>query len=50
MLRTEQAIDPATIERVTLGLPEAGMRLIGAPTTQKADPQNVVDGSSAARS
>ncbi len=44
MLRAEHAIDPATIERVTLGLPEAGMRLIGAPAVQKADPQNVVDG------
>ena len=43
-LRAEHAIDPATIERVTLGLPEAGMRLIGAPAAQKADPQNVVDG------
>ena len=43
-LRAEHAIDPATVERVTLGLPEAGMRLIGAPATQKADPQNVVDG------
>lgn len=43
-LRAEHAIDPATIERVMLGLPEAGMRLIGAPAAQKADPQNVVDG------
>ncbi len=44
MLRAEHAIDPAAIERVTLGLPEAGMRLIGAPAPKKADPQNVVDG------
>ncbi len=44
MLRAEHAIDPATIEHVTLGLPEAGMLLIGAPAAQKADPQNVVDG------
>ncbi len=44
MLRAEHAIDPATIERVTLGLPEAGMRLIGVPAAQKSDPQNVVDG------
>ncbi len=44
MLRAEHAIDPATIERVTLGLPEAGMLLIGAPAAKKADPQNVVDG------
>ncbi len=43
MLRAKHAIDPATIEQVTLGLPEAGMRLIGAPAAQKADPQNVVD-------
>ena len=44
MLRAEHAIDPAAIERVTLGLPEAGMLLIGAPAAKKADPQNVVDG------
>ena len=44
MLRAEHAIDPASIERVTLGLPESGMWLIGAPAAQKADPQNVVDG------
>ncbi len=44
MLRAEHAIDPATIERVTLGLPEAGMRLVGEPASKKADPQNVVDG------
>lgn len=44
MLRSEHAIDPASIERVVLGLPDAGMRLIGAPAAQKADPQNVVDG------
>jgi len=44
MLRAEHAIDPASIERVTLGLPEAGMRLIGLPAAQKADPRNVVDG------
>ncbi len=44
MLRAEHAIDPATIERVTLGLSEAGMLLIGAPAAKKADPQNVVDG------
>jgi len=44
MLRSEHAIDPATIERVTLGLSEAGMLLIGEPAAKKADPQNVVDG------
>jgi 2-methylcitrate dehydratase PrpD len=44
MLRAEHAIDPAAIERVTLGLPESGMLLIGAPAAKKADPQNVVDG------
>jgi 2-methylcitrate dehydratase PrpD len=44
MLRSEHAIDPATIERVTLGLSESGMLLIGLPAAKKADPQNVVDG------
>jgi len=44
MLRSEHAIDPATIEHVTLGLSEAGMLLIGEPAAKKADPQNVVDG------
>lgn len=44
MLRAEHAIDPATIERVTLGLAESGMLLVGAPAAKKADPQNVVDG------
>ncbi len=43
-LRAEHGIDPATIESVTLGLPEAGMLLIGAPAEQKSNPQNVVDG------
>ncbi|MBC7798989.1 MAG: MmgE/PrpD family protein [Gemmatimonadaceae bacterium] len=43
-LRAEHRIDPATIEHATLGLPDAGMRLIGAPAAQKADPRSVVDG------
>jgi 2-methylcitrate dehydratase PrpD len=43
-LRTEHGIDPAAIEGVTLGLPEAGMRLIGEPAGQKSNPQTVVDG------
>lgn len=42
-LRAEHGIDPTGIERVVLGLPDAGMRLIGAPAAQKADPQSVVD-------
>ncbi len=29
---------------MTLGLPEAGMRLIGAPASRKAAPENIVDG------
>lgn len=44
MLRAEHHIDPASIERVTLGLPDSGMLLVGAPAAKKADPQNVVDG------
>ena len=44
MLRAEHHIDPAAIERVTLGLPDSGMLLVGAPAPKKADPQNVVDG------
>ncbi len=43
-LRAEHGIDPASIESVVLGLPEAGMRLIGEPAEQKSNPQAVVDG------
>ena len=43
-LRAEHGIDPGTVEQVTLGLPEAGMRLIGDPAALKSNPQAVVDG------
>ncbi len=43
-LRAKYGFKPADIEAVTLGLPRAGMLLIGAPLAKKRDPQNVVDG------
>jgi 2-methylcitrate dehydratase PrpD len=43
-LRAENGLKPEEIERVTLGLPRAGMMLIAQPAGQKADPRNVVDG------
>jgi 2-methylcitrate dehydratase PrpD len=43
-LRAEHGLKPAEIERVTLGLPRAGLMLIGEPAEKKADPRNVVDG------
>ena len=43
-LRAANDLRPAEITRVTLGLPRAGMMLIGQPPEKKADPQNVVDG------
>jgi 2-methylcitrate dehydratase PrpD len=43
-LRAELGLKPEEIESVTLGLPRAGMLLIGQPAEKKADPQNVVDG------
>ena len=43
-LRAEHGIQPSAVRRVTLGLPDAGMRLIGAPAERKADPRSVVDG------
>jgi 2-methylcitrate dehydratase PrpD len=43
-LRAEHHLQPGEIEAVTLGLPRAGMTLIGAPAKHKANPQNVVDG------
>jgi 2-methylcitrate dehydratase PrpD len=43
-LRAEHGLTPAEIEHVTLGLPKAGMLLVGQPADKKADPQNVVDG------
>jgi 2-methylcitrate dehydratase PrpD len=43
-LRTSNRLEPTEINAVTLGLPRAGMMLIGEPPDKKADPQNVVDG------
>jgi 2-methylcitrate dehydratase PrpD len=43
-LRAANDIRPLEIEAVTLGLPRAGMMLIGEPADKKADPLNVVDG------
>ena len=43
-LRAAPGFDPATVESVVLGLPEAGMRLIGEPAGQKRRPASVVDG------
>ncbi|MBV9735752.1 MAG: MmgE/PrpD family protein [Acidisphaera sp.] len=43
-LRRELGLRPEEIDSVTLGLSNAGMRLVGVPAEKKADPQNVVDG------
>ena len=43
-LRAANDIKPSEITAVRLGLPKAGMLLIGAPAEKKANPQNVVDG------
>jgi len=43
-LRNAEKFRPEEIESVTLGLPKAGMLLIGEPAEHKANPQNVVDG------
>jgi 2-methylcitrate dehydratase PrpD len=43
-LRAEHGLRPEEIETITLGLPKAGMLLIGEPAAKKADPRNVVDG------
>jgi len=43
-LRNAENFRPEEIEKVTLGLPKAGMLLIGAPAEKKGNPQNVVDG------
>ena len=43
-LRSEHGLRPEEIDSVTLGLPRAGMMLIGEPAAKKADPRNVVDG------
>ena len=43
-LRAEHNLRPEEIEAITLGLPKAGMLLVGEPAEKKADPRNVVDG------
>ena len=43
-LRAELGLQPEEVETVTLGLPRAGMALIGNPAEKKANPENVVDG------
>ena len=43
-LRAANDIKPQDITAVRLGLPRAGMMLIGQPPEKKANPQNVVDG------
>ncbi len=43
-LRAANDLKPGDIDRVTLGLPRAGMMLIGQPADKKANPENVVDG------
>ena len=39
----EHDIKPSDVEKVTLGLLQAGMKVVGAPEEQKRNPQNVVD-------
>jgi 2-methylcitrate dehydratase PrpD len=43
-LRAANDLKPEEIESVLLGLPKAGMLLIGQPAEKKRDPRNVVDG------
>ncbi len=43
-LRAEHGLKPEEIEQVTMGLPNKGMLLVGAPLAYKQNPQNVVDG------
>jgi 2-methylcitrate dehydratase PrpD len=43
-LRAEHRLQATEIEQVTLGLPKAGMLLVGEPAEKKRDPRNVVDG------
>lgn len=43
-LRAEHGFRPEEIERITMGLPNKGMLLVGAPLARKQDPRNVVDG------
>ncbi len=44
MLRAAHGIRPEQIERVTYGISNAGMLLVGKPADKKANPENVVDG------
>ena len=43
-LRAANDIKPQDVTAVRLGLPKAGMLLVGEPAAKKVDPQNVVDG------
>jgi 2-methylcitrate dehydratase PrpD len=43
-LRAELELKPDEISAVTMGLPNKGMLLVGAPLEYKQNPQNVVDG------
>ena len=43
-LRAEHGLAPEEIQAVTMGLPNKGMLLVGAPLAYKRDPRNVVDG------
>jgi 2-methylcitrate dehydratase PrpD len=43
-LRAELGLRAEEVEAVTLGLPHAGMLLIGAPLARRQDPRNIVDG------
>jgi len=43
-LRAEHGFKADEIESVTMGLPNKGMLLVGAPLAYKQNPQNVVDG------
>ena len=43
-LRAEHGLKPEEIEGVTMGLPNKGMLLVGAPLEYKQHPKNVVDG------
>ncbi len=44
ILRAANDLRPNEISAIKLGLPRAGMMLIGNPADKKADPRNVVDG------
>jgi 2-methylcitrate dehydratase PrpD len=43
-LRAELGLKVEEIESVTMGLPNKGMLLVGAPRAYKQNPQNIVDG------